>query len=92
MQSDKAFGDRHGCLPMETKLPYKWPLALDVLKRQYDAIPSQRVLAFQSDFFDKIGQNMELRLFGQVGYMTLDPKNIEAILSTRFEGKEPWGA
>lgn len=71
---------------METKLPYKWPFALDVLKRQYDAIPSQRVLAFQSTFFDKIGPNMELRLFGQIGYMTTDPKNIEAILSTRFEG------
>jgi hypothetical protein len=85
-QVDKAFGDRHGCLPMETKLPYKWPFALDVLKRQYDALPSQRLLAFQSQYFDKMGPNMELMLFGNVGYMTTDPKNIEAILSTRFDG------
>jgi len=28
---------------------------------------------------------MKLMLFGQAGYMTTDPKNIEAILSTRFE-------
>jgi cytochrome P450 len=73
---------------METQLPYKWPFALDILKRQYDTLPSRRLLAFQSQFFDTIGPNMLLKLFGQVGYMTIDPKNIEAILSTRFED---WG-
>lgn len=87
-QADKAFGEQHGCLPMETKLPYKWPFALDILKRQYDALPSQRLLAFQSQYFDKMGPNMLLMLFGQVGYMTTDPKNIESILSTHFED---WG-
>jgi hypothetical protein len=85
-KADKAFGEQHGCLPMETKLPYKWPFALDILKRQYDALPSQRLLAFQSQYFDKMGPNMLLMLFGQVGYMTTDPKNIESILSTHFEG------
>lgn len=29
---------------------------------------------------------MELKLFSTVGYMTIEPKNVEAILSTRFEG------
>ena len=85
-EADRAFGERHGCLPMETKLPYKWPFALDILKRQYDALPSQRLLAFQSQYFNRIGPNMKLGLFGQEGYMTTDPKNIEAILSTHFEG------
>jgi len=70
---------------METLLPYKWPFALDILKRQYDALPSQRLLAFQSQYFNELGLNMQLMLFGQTGYMTIDPKNIEAILSTRFE-------
>ena len=73
---------------METKLPYKWPLALDILKRQYDALPSQKLLAFQAQFFDTIGKNMELKLFGNVGYLSIDPKNIEAVLSTRFEGMQ----
>jgi hypothetical protein len=71
---------------METRLPYKWPLGLDLLKMQYDALPSQRLLAFQSQFFDQCGLNMEIVLFGNVGYLTMDPKNIEAILSTKFEG------
>ncbi|RDW82928.1 hypothetical protein BP5796_04419 [Coleophoma crateriformis] len=87
-QADLAFGSKNGCLPMETKLPYHWPFALDILKKQYDALPSQRLLAFQSQYFDRIGPNMKLGLFGQDGYMTTDPKNIEAILSTHFED---WG-
>ncbi|KAL8995819.1 MAG: hypothetical protein Q9188_006720, partial [Gyalolechia gomerana] len=31
--------------------------------------------------------NMEIHLFGQVGYLTTDPRNLESMLSTRFEGK-----
>lgn len=72
---------------MESRLPYKWHFALDILKRQYDALPSQRLLAFQSHYFDKVGQNMTFDLFGKTGYMTTDPKtNIDAILCTHFEG------
>jgi hypothetical protein len=86
LQVDKAFGEQHGCLPMETVLPYKWPLSLDILKRQYNALPSQRLLAFQTQYFDRMGANMKLMLFGRVSYITTDPKNIEALLSTQFEG------
>ncbi|KAL8860674.1 MAG: hypothetical protein Q9178_003027 [Gyalolechia marmorata] len=68
-------------------LPYKWPLALDILKRQYDVLPSQRLLASYSKDIDKM-PNMEIHLFGQVGYLTTDPRNLESMLSTRFED---WG-
>jgi hypothetical protein len=81
-----AFGKKHGCMRMEAALPYRWPLALDILKKQYDALPSKRLLAFQSQYFDKIGPNMRIGLFGLEGYLTTDPKNVEAILSTRFGG------
>lgn len=70
---------------METVLAYKWPLALDILKLQYDALPDQRLLAFQSPYMEKM-PNMKLHLLGNVGYMTTDPKNIESILQTNFEG------
>jgi hypothetical protein len=75
---------------METTLPYEWPFALDILKKQYDAIPSQRLLAFQSQYFNSVGFNMRLNLFGQEGYMTIDPKNIEVIISTNFESQFLW--
>jgi hypothetical protein len=80
------FGRKNGCLPIEMKLPYRWPFALDVLKRQYDALPSQRLLAFQSQYIENM-PTMEIRLFGQIGYLTTDPANLESILSSRFEGK-----
>ena len=89
VQADDAFGAQHGCKPMGAKLPYQWPFALDLLKRQYDANKTQRLLAFQTPYFDKLGPNIELRLFGAVGYLTFDPKNLEAILSTKFEGLLP---
>ncbi|TVY55045.1 hypothetical protein LCER1_G005345 [Lachnellula cervina] len=86
-----GISQKHGCMRMETALPYRWPFALDILKKQYDALPSQRLLAFQSQYFDKIGPNVRLGLFGQEGYMTTDPKNMEAILSTHSEGTlGPW--
>ncbi|CAI7620885.1 unnamed protein product [Penicillium bialowiezense] len=86
LKSLKACGDQHGCLPMQTWIPYKWPLALDILKRQYDASSEQQLLLFQSQYFNKLGPNMTFKLFGNQGYLTADPKNVEAILSTNFEG------
>jgi hypothetical protein len=87
-QTDMIFGEGHGCLPIEKKLPYKWPLALDVFKRQYDALVSGNLLAFQAEYFDQtnVGQTFQVKLLGKVGYFTTDPKNIEAIVSTNFEG------
>jgi hypothetical protein len=70
---------------MEGVLPYRWPLALDVLKRQYDVLPTQRLLAFQSQFIEKM-PNMELHLLGATGIMTTDPKNIESIMQKNFDG------
>ncbi|KAL8825522.1 MAG: hypothetical protein Q9170_007757 [Blastenia crenularia] len=65
-------------------LPYKWPLAIDILKRQYDVLPEQRLLASYNQYIDK-WPNFEIHLFGQVGYFTTDPKNIECVLSSQFE-------
>jgi hypothetical protein len=92
-QTDKIFGERNGCMAIERRLPYKWPLALDVFKRQYDALVSGHLLAFQADYFEKaaVGQTFEVKLLGKVGYFTTDPKNLEAILLTRFEGKSLTG-
>ncbi|KAL8677721.1 MAG: hypothetical protein Q9186_005874 [Xanthomendoza sp. 1 TL-2023] len=83
----QAFGHAHNCLPMKNILPYKWPFALDILKRQYDVLPRQQLLASFTEDIDKM-PNMEIHLFGQVGYLTTDPRNLESMLSTRFED---WG-
>ena len=70
---------------MGAKFPYQWPWALDLLYTQYQVNKTQKLLAAQTPFFDKLGPNIEPRLFGDVGFLTFDPKNLEAILSTNFE-------
>ncbi|KAF2832805.1 cytochrome P450 [Ophiobolus disseminans] len=73
---------------MESEVPFRWPLGIDILKAQYDALPSQQLLAFQSPVFDKLGANTLVRIFEAEGYRATDPKNIKAILDTSFED---WG-
>ena len=70
---------------MNAKVPYKWPLAIDLLTRQYNANKSQRLFAAQTQIFEPLGPNVEFTLLGNIGYVTFDPKNVEAILSTHFE-------
>ena len=73
---------------MKTKVPYKWPFALDLLKRQYDANSDKRLMKFQSQYFDKLVANFEINLFGNSGYISTDPRTVETLLATNFEGKE----
>ena len=65
-------------------VPYKWPLALDLLKRQYDILFSDHTFERLTPYFGIAGTCC-IHLFGQTGYFTTDPENIEAILSTNFE-------
>ena len=71
---------------MASRYPCKWPLGLDVLSAQFRAIAEKRLLAFQQPYVDSLGPNLELKILGTVGYTTFDPENVEAMLSTRFEG------
>lgn len=71
---------------MNAKVPYKWPLAVDLLKRQYDANKRKHLLFSQTPLFDELGPNIEFMLLGSPGFVTFDPENLEAILSTHFEG------
>ena len=72
---------------MKAKIPYNWPLALDLLKLQYDANKAKRLLSAQTPFFTELGPNVEYTLFGDTGFLTFDPENLEAIFSTHFEGR-----
>ena len=71
---------------MKVRYPCKWPLGLDVLYAQYNAIVENRLLAFQQQYLDDLGPNLEVQILGSVGYTTLDAQNVEAVLSSRFEG------
>ncbi|KAI4260209.1 MAG: hypothetical protein L6R42_004163 [Xanthoria sp. 1 TBL-2021] len=84
-RADASFAAQHGCKPTRSVFPYKWPFALDLLYRQYQVNKTKKLLAFQSSFFDRLGSTMEFHLFGDVGFHTFDPNNLESILATNFE-------
>ncbi|KAL3460320.1 cytochrome P450 [Aspergillus heterothallicus] len=89
-RADKLFGEQNGCKPIEKKLPYKWPLAIDIFKKQYDALMRGNLLAYQADYFRKfkVGDTFEIKLLGRIGYFTMDPRNLEAMLQTHFDDWE----
>lgn len=91
-KADTAFGNQHGCQAMEVQFPVKWPLGIDVLRAQMVAIAENRLFAYQQPFIDDLGPNFMIKMLGAMVYTTIDPKNLEAMLSTRFEGtlRQAW--
>ena len=75
---------QYGCKPVISRVPYNWPLALDLLKRQYDVLFSEHTFELLTEYFEIAG-TVKIEFFGVAGYFTTDPENIEAILSTRFD-------
>jgi hypothetical protein len=47
----------------------------------------KKLLALCTKHFDQLGPTAEVRLLGGIGYVTQDPENVEAVLSTHFQGK-----
>ena len=86
VQADELYGKRRGCQPVTRHLPVKWPLGINVLRAQLAAIADNRLFAHQQAFIDDLGPNFMIKMLGSMGFTTIDPENIEAVLSTRFEG------
>ncbi|KAL2831937.1 n-alkane-inducible cytochrome P450 [Aspergillus pseudoustus] len=89
-EADKLFGQQHGCQPIKSKLPYKWPLALDIFKKQYEALMRGNLLAYQAEYFEhsRVRYTFEVKLLGRIGYFTMDPRNLEVMLQSRFDDWE----
>ncbi|KAJ8122697.1 hypothetical protein ONZ43_g1169 [Nemania bipapillata] len=79
-----ALAQQYNCDRVIPKVPYRWPFALDLLKVQFEAFYSGHTLEALTDYIT-IAKTVRLELWGVTGYITTDPENIEAILSTRFE-------
>lgn len=57
------------------------------MKGGFKAGREKRLLAFFTEHFDQLGPTAEVKILGGIGYITQDPENIEALLSTQFHGK-----
>lgn len=54
---------------------------------QLKAMRAKRLFAIQAEHIEPLGPTWDNYLFGLQGFFTTDPKNIEFINSTRFEGR-----
>ncbi|KAG9250648.1 cytochrome P450 [Emericellopsis atlantica] len=83
-QFERKFALENGCEPLR---PWsaKWPMGLDLLVKVFRYAREERVLRFFVDVIGDSGNTFEQRLLGVTGIDTIDPENIETILSTDFE-------
>ena len=87
-QTDGALSIRCGCLP-PPQLPNKWPLGIDWIRELWRSDSEQHLLAFLcsiADGYEPRNNLFQYLLVGPRAFHVLDPKNLEAVLSTNFQG------
>ncbi|KAF3767825.1 n-alkane-inducible cytochrome P450, partial [Cryphonectria parasitica EP155] len=62
----------------------KWPLAMDLVKRQCDALFTGHFMETVTEAFN-VAPTARLGAFGVTGYLTTDPENLKTVLTTRFK-------
>jgi hypothetical protein len=79
-----------GCQPAWER-PYRLPLAIDLVKEVLDADKNHIVPNYFLEVYNvKVGkrQTWIQNMLGSYGYITSDPKNVQAILATQFNDFE----
>jgi hypothetical protein len=59
------------------------------MKDGFRAGREKKLLAFFTEHFNQLSPTAEVKILGGIGYVTQDPENIEALLSTQFQGQWP---
>jgi hypothetical protein len=84
-QSNEDFGRRNGCLPAP-RLPNQRPWGVDRLEQIFRADAESRLMELFLFHFRQTGNTLEQKFLGTKAYGTIEPENIEAILSTKSGG------
>ncbi|OAA53511.1 Cytochrome P450 [Niveomyces insectorum RCEF 264] len=82
-QREAALAAQYNCAPVLPFVPYTWPLALDLVVRQYAILAGARTFEELTPYV-ALAPTCRVHFFGLTGYSTTDPANVQAILSTRF--------
>lgn len=85
-QEDKALGDIHGCLP-PPRLQNQRPLGVDRLEQIFRANAESRLMELFLFHFRQTGSTLEQVFLGAKAFGTIEPANMEAILSSSFKGR-----
>ncbi|KAF2197371.1 cytochrome P450 [Delitschia confertaspora ATCC 74209] len=83
-QADQQFASQHGCKPLK-RWKSSWPFGLDLLLKAFRYAREERILAFFLTVVEESGTTFEQSLLGARGIDTIDPENIEAVLSKNFD-------
>lgn len=87
-QTAVASGQKHGCLP-PPQLPNQWPLGIDWIRKLWRLDSGQHLLAFLCSVaggYEPRNNLCQYLPFGPRAFHVLDPKNLEDVLSTSFQG------
>ncbi|KAL8669813.1 MAG: hypothetical protein Q9168_005617 [Polycauliona sp. 1 TL-2023] len=82
-RADFQFERAHGC-GSPRPLQYKWPFALDLVIDAFRIIAEKQALQWFVQIFDRTGPTFEQNVLGVKGVDTIEPDNLEVILSSKF--------
>ncbi|KAI9148371.1 Cytochrome P477 monooxygenase [Paramyrothecium foliicola] len=84
LRAEERFSRERGCQPLH---PWsaKWPLGLDMLAKAFRYARQKQILKFFVEALAESGTTFEQNLLGSRAIGTIDPQNIEAVLSTNFQ-------
>lgn len=82
-QDDAAYTAEHHCLPAP-KLRLRYPLGLDHILDTFAAARDKRVLRYFVGVVERSGVTFEQTLLGERGFGTVEPRNLEVLLSGKF--------
>ena len=82
---ESNLSSQHNCQPPPV-LRGTWPLSLDLLVKCVKADNANQILRFFISVLENTGYTHAQLLFGLRSINTVEPQNIEVILSTQFKG------
>ena len=85
LKADKALAKHYGCLP-PPRLQNQRPFGVDRLEQIFRADTESRLMELFLFHFRQTGNTLEQVFLGTQAFGTVDPANLEAIMSTNFKG------
>lgn len=87
-QAHKLFAEQHGCLPAP-RIQNQRPWGVDRIEQIFRGDRESRLMELFLFHFRQTGNTIEQVLLGTTAFDTIEPANLEAVLSTNFKGISP---
>ena len=84
-QAHKVFAEQHGCLPAP-RIQNQRPWGVDRLEQIFRGDRESRLMELFMFHFRQTGNTVEQVFIGTTAFDTIEPANLEALLSTNFKG------